>query len=159
MTQAEGKRTAGSGEGAQSKPEAKPEQGANKKENKIENKIENECSLPPVPPSRGAPDPTRKNKPEKPREEDWGFGPELTEVFRAWLRYKAEKRQPYQPEGLKALITETRHNAERYGEAAVAALIRKCMSANWQGIIWDRLPKMAEEGKNAKERGAWGYVD
>lgn len=115
-------------------------------------------SLPPVPPSRGAPDSARKEKPEKPREADWGFGPELTEAFRAWLRYKAEKRQPYKPEGLRALVTETRHNAERYGEAAVAALIRKCMSANWQGIIWDRLDKVDRAPGPCGGKDAWGYV-
>lgn len=160
----------------ENKPETNAEQNRNKqeqtgkeregeKEGEVEGEEEreNDSSLPPVPPSRGAPDSARKEKPEKPREADWGFGPELTEAFRAWLRYKAEKRQPYKPEGLRALVTETRHNAERYGEAAVAALIRKCMSANWQGIIWDRLPKMAQEAGDGKSggsgKGAWAYVD
>lgn len=138
----------------------KQEQNGKEREGEVEGEEEreNDSSLPPVPPSRGVPDSARKDKPQKPQGENWGFGPELTEAFRAWLRYKAEKRQPYKPEGLKALVTETRHNAERYGEAAVAALIRKCMSANWQGIIWDRLPKMADEAKGTSGKGAWGYV-
>lgn len=127
-------------------------------EDEYEDKEEDDI-LPPVSPPRGGePSPAQKDKPGKRVEENWGFGPELTEAFRAWLRYKAEKRQPYKPEGLKALVTETRHNAERYGESAVAALIRKCMSANWQGIIWDRLPKMADEAKGTSGKGAWGYV-
>lgn len=113
--------------------------------------------LPPVSPPRGGEQPPAQ-KTGKKAEEDWGFGPELTEAFRAWLRYKAEKRKPYKPEGLKALVTETRHNVERYGETAVADLIRKCMSANWQGIIWDRLPKMADEAKGTSGKGAWDYV-
>lgn len=127
-------------------------------EDEYEDKEEDDI-LPPVSPPRGGESsPAQKDKPGKKAEEDWGFGTELTEAFRAWLRYKAEKRQPYKPEGLKALVTETRNNAERYGESSVAALIRKCMSANWQRIIWDRLPKMADEAKGTSGKDAWEYV-
>ena len=68
-----------------------------------------------------------------------GFGEELQGAFEGWLAYKAEKRQGYQPTGLQYLVTEVRKHAGRYGEAAVAALIRECMASNWQGIAFDRL--------------------
>lgn len=140
----------------------KPDQTGKEKEGEKEGEREgeNDSSLPPCPPSRGTP--TQKAAQKKPPEADWGWGPELTEAFRGWLRYKQEKRQGYKPEGLRALVTETRHNVERYGEAQVAALIRKCMSANWQGIIWDRLERMPAGKQAACDKDvAWmrKYVD
>ena len=107
-----------------SKPEAKPKQEQTGREKENEKEKENEC-YPPLPPSPGG----------------TGFGEELQAAFDAWVAYKAEKRQAYKPTGLQSLTAEIRHNAEAYGEAAVAALIRECMASNWQGIIFDRLRK------------------
>ena len=74
-----------------------------------------------------------------PPQGETGFGDDLQSAFEAWLAYKTEKRQGYQPTGLKSLVTEIRNNAQHYGEAAVAKLIRECMASNWRGIIFDRL--------------------
>lgn len=117
-------------------------------------------STPPTPPPGGDTAPEQTHKPEDKAPEDWGWGEELTDAFKAWLRYKTEKRQGYKPEGLRALVTETRHNVERYGEDRVAALIRKCMACNWQGIIWDRLDQNAcKGGQSVGDRNrAWKYV-
>lgn len=82
-----------------------------------------------------------RSAPQEP--EDYGFGPELAAAFDDWLKYKREKRQEYKPTGLSALVSQARNNAAKYGEPAVAALIRQCMAANWQGIIWDKLEKPA----------------
>lgn len=83
------------------------------------------------------------NKTEKkiknPPQVETGFGDDLQSAFEAWLAYKAEKRQGYQATGLQCLVTEIRNNAKRYGEVAVAKLIRECMASNWRGIIFDRL--------------------
>lgn len=76
------------------------------------------------------------------------FSGELREAFEDWLAYKTEKRQPYKPTGLKNLISEIRNNAEKYGEDAVAALIRACMAANWQGIAFDRLGRNYGSGQS-----------
>lgn len=104
----------------ESKTEANAKQTRSKKEKKKENKKkkekENEC-YPPTP----------------------LFGPELQEAFDSWLKYKAERREGYKETGLRNLTSEVRNNADEYGEAAVADLIRKCMASNWQGIIFDRL--------------------
>lgn len=69
-----------------------------------------------------------------------------------WLRYKAEKRQAYKPTGQKMLISEIRNNAEKYGEDAVIELINTCMSANWQGIIFERLKNSAPK---KGDRNSW----
>lgn len=88
---------------------------------------------------------TKNNPPKAPQLEEWGFGEVLADAFSQWLSYKREKRQEYKPTGLKALVTQVRKHAEQYGEAAVAELIQTCMSANWQGIIWDRLKSKEPE--------------
>lgn len=91
--------------------------------------------------------------------QDWGFAPELTEALSDWLKYKAEKRQGYQDTGLKALKTQVKNNAARYGEEAVARLIRDCMAANWRGIIFDRLKNMPEpKGEKEDDNDYQGYT-
>lgn len=66
---------------------------------------------------------------------------ELRSAFADWLAYRAELRKPYKSRGLQALKTEIRNKAAEHGEAAVAALIRKCMASGYQGIIFDRLDR------------------
>ena len=80
-----------------------------------------------------------EKKTKNPPQGETGFGDDLQSAFEAWLAYKTEKRQSYQPTGLQCLVTEIRNNAQHYGEAAVAKLIRECMASNWRGIIFDRL--------------------
>lgn len=67
------------------------------------------------------------------------FSSVLAEKVEDWLRYKKERREGYKETGLKSLITEIKHNAERYGEQAVADLINSCMAAGYRGIIFDKL--------------------
>ena len=66
-------------------------------------------------------------------------GAMLEAAFSEWLAYKAERKESYQPTGLKNLVSQVRNNAGRYGEEAVAMLIRECMANGWKGIIFDRL--------------------
>lgn len=84
------------------------------------------------------------------------FGPELQSAFSDWLAYKQEKRQGYKPTGLKSLATQVSKNAEQYGEAAVARLIRECMASNWQGIIWDKLKQEAAQQQNDGKGDPYG---
>lgn len=85
-----------------------------------------------------------------PKPEDYGFGPELSAAFSDWIKYKREKRQEYKPTGLTALVSQVRNNAAKYGEDAIAALIRQCMAANWQGIIWGKLDKPPDTPRGGK---------
>lgn len=91
----------------------------NEKENEIEREVENECSLPPIPPFQG----------------------ELKNAVDSWLRYKKERRESYKEEGLRNLVSQIRNNAEKYGESAVAEVIRTSMASGYQGIVFDRLGK------------------
>lgn len=88
------------------------------------------------PPEPVKPEPIKQEPPDLAR-----LSPALWSATEAWLRYKKEKNQSYKPEGLRALVSEIRNNAEKYGDQAVVDLINKCMSSNWQGIIFDRLDK------------------
>ena len=123
--------------GSKAEANCKQWETASKKEKEgeieVEKERENDSSIPPTPLS------------------STGFSPALQSALESWLRYKSEKHQSYKPEGLKALIGEIRNNATRYGEDAVIGLIGKCMSSNWQGIIWDRLKKAEAES------GTWHY--
>ena len=78
----------------------------------------------------------------------------LRPVMREWLEYKKQRKDTYTPVGLTALITEVLNNANRYGEGAVAQVIRTSMASNYKGIIFDRLQQQA--GKGRKEMApAW----
>ena len=80
------------------------------------------------------------------------LSPGLRGAVEDWLRYKAERREPYKPQGLKSLITEVKNNAERYGDAAIIELIRQCMGNNWRGIIFDRLAEKARKEQGGAKK-------
>ncbi len=75
-----------------------------------------------------------------------GVSPSLASAFADWLKYKAERREGYKPTGLKSLQTQVLNKAREYGDDAVEALIRECMAANYQGIIFDRLRGGRKDG-------------
>lgn len=108
-----------------SKPEANGKQTASKKENKKEKEIENKCynPLPPL------------------------FGNDLQSAFSDWIAYKKERKELYKPTGLRNLESEVKNNAVKYGEHAVAELIRKCMANNWKGIIFEKLEEQPKVSK------------
>ena len=76
------------------------------------------------------------------------LSPALQSAVNDWLQYKAEKREPYKPQGLKSLVTEIKNNADRYGDTAVIKVITQSMSNNYRGIVFDWLKKAPDGGKN-----------
>lgn len=123
---------------AQKKAAAGRAGGANKKKDPQKEPVKRED-----PPQAQQPpaNPPKKEVRRTPAPDLSGLSPALRGAVESWIRYKSEKNQAYKPEGLRALISEIRHNAEKYGDQAVVDLISKCMSSNWQGIIFDRLAK------------------
>lgn len=77
------------------------------------------------------------------------FSPYLAEKVRDWLQYKKERRETYKETGLKSLITEIKHNAEKYGDTAVADLINTCMAAGYRGIIFQKLKDQSKQKKTS----------
>ena len=129
-----------------SKPEAnrKQEETVREKEKEKELEKEKESYSPPTP-SPG----------------ETGFGKELQSALDEWLAYKRERREPYRQTGLQSLVSEIRNNAARYGETAVAELIRYCMACNWRGIIFDRLKKSGGKEKPTAQSmndETWKYI-
>lgn len=82
------------------------------------------------------------------------FSREMKEVFSDWLEYKKEKNQSYKPTGIKMLISKIREHISKYGEQAVIAIIKESMSANYQGIVWDKL-KSQEKQSYTKKMDDW----
>ena len=77
------------------------------------------------------------------------LSPALRGAVEDWMQYKAEKRDPYKPQGLKSLVTEVKNNADRYGDAAVIKVITQSMSNNYRGIVFDWLKKAPDGGKSS----------
>lgn len=139
--QANGKQTASEAEAnakqTRSKTQANAKQTAseNEKENENENEkeIENECYISPLPPL------------------DENFG-EAGAALSEWLRYKAERGEPYKPQGLTAFLDTVRRNIKAHGADAVAAVIRDSMASGYHGVTWDRvrgMPQNAESRQHA----------
>ena len=163
----ESKSKANSKQGEQKQTEAKPkqEEGTSKKEsekegeNKKEDKKENECSLPLTPsPAPAEQTPATENGKREAAEEVPDpaslFTGDLLAAVQEWLSYKREKRQNYQPTGLKSLFTQLRNAAEAYGDGMVAEVIRNCMASGYTGITLDKLPAIsARRGKAASCTG------
>ena len=145
---AESGKAGGKRKQTESKPEAnrKQEETVREKEKEKEQELEKEKeSYSPPTPSPG----------------ETGFGKELQSALDEWLAYKRERREPYRQTGLQSLVSEIRNNAARYGETAVAELIRYCMACNWRGIIFDRLKKSGGKEKPTAQSmndETWKYI-
>lgn len=67
----------------------------------------------------------------------------LIESVNEWIEYKKERNFRYKEIGLRKLIKTISENARRYGDSAVATVIAQSISSGYQGITFDRIPKMA----------------
>lgn len=70
----------------------------------------------------------------------------LTDKINEWLIYKTERKEKYQEQGMKSLLTVITKNAAQVGDNSVINLIDECMSSNWRGIIWDKLGSQNQKG-------------
>ena len=157
--EADAKQTASTPEANGKQTQAEPKQGeaaskskqaVSKKEKEskreIEKEKENECYTPPTP-----------------SVSDFDFSPDLESAVNDWLAYKQERREAYKPTGLKSLLAQIKKAAAEYGDAAVVEVIRQSMSANYMGIVFDRLKKGGNAGgvgrntgESAKPKRNWG---
>lgn len=69
------------------------------------------------------------------------FSEPVCSAVQDWIRYKKERRDAYEPTGLRNLLTMIENRVKQHGEQAVAEVIRLSMSQGWKGIIWDRIDK------------------
>lgn len=150
--EAEAKQTASTPEANGKQTQAEPNQAVSKKEKESkrekEKEKENECYTPPTP-----------------SVSDFDFSPDLESAVNDWLAYKQERREAYKPTGLKSLLTQIKKAASEHGDAAVVEVIRQSMSANYMGIVFDRLKKGGNAGgvgrntsESAKPKRDWGIT-
>lgn len=67
-----------------------------------------------------------------------------------WLEYKEQRKERYNPMGLKKMLTQLENNIDKYGESAVIGIIDESMANGWKGIIYDRL-KGGENETNRRD--------
>lgn len=79
---------------------------------------------------------------------------ELRKKTEEWIQYKQEKHQAYRPTGLKSLVAQIQAKSNQYGDFAVIDLMGECMSANYQGILWDRLEKQSSPYSSRSSYGS-----
>lgn len=72
-------------------------------------------------------------------EEMFGYNEYLLEAVRDWFEYKKQRKEKYQPVGMKSLLTMIQNNVSKYGEDAVVEVIRESMGSGYKGILWDKL--------------------
>ena len=134
-----------------SKPEANAStKEANRKQVKEQEQVKEQDKeqmlYTPIPPTEAK----TEAKPKKLSAEEVELGRlpvSLREVMVQWLEYKKQRKDTYTPAGLTALVSEVINNANKYGEAAVAQVIRNSMASNYKGIVFDRLQQSGTRGR------------
>lgn len=92
-------------------------------------------------------------------EGDNPFSGDLADAFDDWIAYKKEKRQSYQPRGLKSLITQIRRYADQFGESETANAIRNSMASNYQGIVFDQISKSGNGTAKTQQKKKKTFLD
>ena len=116
-----------------------------KEKEKTKTKANTKESIPPNPPAEQKAD--KSPEPSAEEVEINRLPVSLREVMRQWLEYKKQRKDAYTPVGLTALISEVINNANKYGEGAVAQVIRTSMASNYKGIVFDRLQQQGGKGR------------
>ena len=112
--------------------------------NKQNKTKQNDGINPPLPPEgkvQQAAQGEEKTKQQQCREirNSFVYPPELQKKVNEWLRYKKEKRQDYQPTGLRRLLAQIQNECAKYGEQAVIDVIDMAIANNYQGILWEKV--------------------
>ncbi len=134
------KRTGRKPEANASTEEAKRKQV--KEQEQVKEQDKEQMLFTPIPPTEAKPE----AKPKEPSAEEVELGRlpvSLREVMGQWLEYKKQRKDTYTPAGLTALVSEVINNANKYGEGAVAQVIRNSMASNYKGIVFDRLQQQS----------------
>lgn len=98
---------------------------------------------------------------EIPSQFETGFSDAMQEVFETWLQYKKEKKQTYQPTGLKSLVKKLKSCVEQYGEVSVIDMLEQAIAAGYSGPVWERLGKVnKQQAQQAKyDQDQWTKDD
>lgn len=112
--------------------------------------------IPPTPQGERKP---RTPAPAIPSQTETGFSDKMQEAFETWLQYKKEKKQNYQPTGLKSFVKKLKSCIEQHGEKSVIDMLEQTMANGYAGPVWNWLenqtPQKKQEEKKPKKEGAW----
>lgn len=67
--------------------------------------------------------------------DEYGFSAKVKDSISLWLQHKKEKRQTYQPTGLKQLLTKLKSLANEHGDDYVVEIINSSITNNYSGIF------------------------
>lgn len=112
-------------------------------------------NIPPIPQGERK---SKRTSLEIPPQSETGFSDAMQEAFETWLQYKKEKKQTYQPTGLKTFIKRLKSCVEQYGENAVIDMLERAISSGYAGPVWESLKSSADLPKKEtpkKKEGAW----
>lgn len=73
----------------------------------------------------------------------------LFDFVNDWIEYKKEGGFVYKETGLKNLIIQISESAGKYGDKAVAAVIKESIASGYKGIVFDKLTKIKREAAPA----------
>ncbi len=76
---------------------------------------------------------------------EFNLSKNLFDVVNDWIEYKKEGGFIYKETGLKNLIRQMAECADKYGDKAVAAVIKESIASGYQGIVFDKLKKIKRE--------------
>ncbi|MCL2358104.1 MAG: hypothetical protein FWC70_13290 [Defluviitaleaceae bacterium] len=82
----------------------------------------------------------------------FSFAGKLNDAVNDWIKYKFEKRQPYNPTGLRNLLARIQNSAERHGDDAIACVIEDSMASNYTGIVWSKITPHVKTDSAPKNR-------
>ena len=121
----------------------KPNENVNENENANENEDENENeNNPPIPPRGGK----AKRETQEQIYSRISAGKEISqaldEKLREWLKYKAERDEPYKETGMQNMITQVLNRVGKHGEAMVIQRISQAMAETWKGMNLDKLEEL-----------------
>lgn len=94
----------------------------------------------------------KKTSLEIPTQSETGFSDAMQEAFETWLQYKKEKKQNYQPTGLKTFIKKLKSCIEQYGENAVIDMLERTVSSGYAGPVWEWLEKSKSESSKPQKK-------
>lgn len=92
-------------------------------------------------------------------EKQLGISEEMYEAAKLWLRYKIERRQDYEPTGLKVLAGKIAKEEAEYGAKAVADAMADAIKNRYQGYFPKKVFGGSARGRNVAGNDGYSPVN
>lgn len=104
-----------------------------------------------IPPTPQVEMKTKRTSLEIPTQFETGFSDAMQEAFETWLQYKKEKKQTYQPTGLKTFVKKLKSYVEQYGDQPVIDMLESTISSGYAGPVWNWLNTSNKQQKQEEQ--------